>query len=397
MQHAVELFIASAEGDQAIREELCIQLSPLVEAGILRALSPDPPETEISSSLNAADIVVLLTSPEALTPGSAVEVALREGLAMERARKAVVIPLRARPFDAEGSILSERTIYPRDGRSLELDPLGQDHREARFRDAIVGVITGVTLCHVMVGDIFLEQERDALAAAAFRRAIALAERLADEEPDDEDHLTLVAVARDRLGDALLSIGDGPSALAAFESARHVRDRLVRVAPNHHGRRRALARCHESIGEVLRAMGDKSEALTAYGACLELRAALALELGDAESQRDLYTTHSRIGHVHRAMGDLEAAIAAFRTGLALAEALVAESGSTHGTFEADVALFCFRAATVLTDGTDDDRREARELLHRARAIYTALDESARMPEGQTIWPPAVEALLDTLDA
>jgi tetratricopeptide (TPR) repeat protein len=388
MHHAVELFVSAAPGDRALRQELCARLAPLVEGGLVREATASAGEASLPS-LQSADIVVVLLSPEALAERSPLLSALDEALGMERERRAVVIPLRARPCDVSDTPLAARVIYPRDERALD-DP---DHQGLAFREAITGILTGVALCHVTIGDHLLEREREAAAAAAFRRAHAIAERLTSEAPDDRDHLVLLALVRDRLGDALLAAGDGPSALAAFEAARRVRERLVRTTPAEAAMRRALARCHESIGEVLRAMGQKPEALAAYLKCLELREALAEELTHPEAKRELYATHGRIGHVHRAMGNTAAALEAFRTGLSLAEALAAEDEAAQ--HRADTALFYFRVATVLSDGETAERKEARTLLERALVLYRDLEASAELTTAQSIWPPAVEALLDTI--
>ena len=142
------------------------------------------------------------------------------------------------------------------------------------------------------------------------------------------------------------------------------------------------------------MGDKPEALEAYHACLALRVELAEELGHEDATRELYATHGRIGHVHRAMGDAEAALAAFRTGMALVEGLVRDDDEA-AVYRAETALFCFRMATVLADGTRAERDEARALLERALVIYRDLEARALLTQAQSIRPPAVEALLDTI--
>jgi tetratricopeptide (TPR) repeat protein len=310
---------------------------------------------------------------------------------MERDRRAVLVPLRAHPADLTATGLEQRTIHPRDGSSL----VSADHAELAWRGALAGVLEGVTLCHVTIGDIQLEREREALATASFRRALVIAEGLVTEDPDDEPNLALLALVRDRVGDALLAAGDGPNAFTAYDSARIVRERLVRDAPLNRDKRRALARCFESIGEVLRAIEDKPPALDAYRACLALRERLAEETADPRERREVYTTYGRIGHVLRAMGDTAASVHAFRTGLSIAEALAAE-GDDDGTSRADHALFCFRIATVLVDGGDADRDEARALLGRAKVTYAELEAAGLLLERQSIWPPAVDALLDTLD-
>jgi len=382
MSHAVEIFVCSAPADASALRELEERLEPLAAAGMVRPRA----KTDLSS----ADLALILVSPEALADGSTTRAALEQAALMERERRATLVPLRLRPTETAGTPLAERVLFPRDGSSLEAPA----EPERAWREAMKGVLEGVAKCHLMLGDILLEQERDAFAAASFRRAIVIAEGLVEDAPDDEPHLVLLAHSRDRLGDALLAAGDGPGAFRAFDSARVVRQRLVNDAPLHHDKRRALARCFESIGEVVRAMGEKTSALEAYRACLSLRDKLAEEIGDAASRRDLYTTHSRIGHVLRAMGDHEGALRAFQEGTDLAASLAAEHPKDV-LFTADHALFHFRSATVLADGAPEEHARARVLLEKAKAMYLDLEERGVLPSGHAIWPPAVDALLDNL--
>lgn len=401
MSHAAELFVCSEPSDRALGDELCARLAPLVEAGLVREFSSDVTGLSSAARVASADVVVALLSPDALRDGSSIKTVIDEALELERQRRTVLIPVRARACSLETGSLAERIVYPRDSSALDSDSL----REYAFGDALAGILTGITLCHVTVGDLLLESERETAAANAFRHARSIAEKLSTEFPEDLDHLALLALVRDRVGEALLAMGDGPGALAAFQSAKKVHERLVTDAVDPTARRKLLARCQESIGDVLRAMGDKPLALQAFQECLSLRNDLANDLGDVHSRRDVASTHVRLGHVLRAMGDTAGALAAFREGMTLADALARESttGSTAlvtpaeaGLFQADRALFCFRTASVLADGGTAQQQEARALLLRALAVYQDLEQRNVLPETHKIWPPAIEAMLDSLD-
>ena len=237
MTHAVELFVCSEPSDRALHDELCVRLGPLVEAGLVRDFPSDPVDSLPRARVASADVVVALISPAALADGSTVNAVITEAVAMERQQRTVLIPARARPCSLDSEPLCERIVYPRDESALDSDVA----REYAFRDVVAGVLTGITLCHVTVGDMLLQTEREAAGADAFRHALKIAERLSAEFPDDVDHLTLVSLVRDRLGDALLMMGDGPSALAAFRSAKEAHERLVATAVHRKNRRRLLAR------------------------------------------------------------------------------------------------------------------------------------------------------------
>lgn len=400
MSHAAELFVCSEPSDRALRDELCARLSPLIEAGLVREFPADVLDTLPSAQLASADVIVALISPDALVDGSSVKTVIAEALELERQRRTVFIPVRARPCSLDAGPLAERVVYPRDTGALDSDSL----REYAFGDVIAGILTGITLCHVTVGDLLLESQRETAAVIAFRHARSIAEKLSAEFPDDLDHLTLLSLVRDRVGEGLLANGDGPGALAAFQSAKIVHERLVKDAVDTTERRKLLARSHESIGDVLRAMGEKQLALQAFEECLSLRTDLAKEIGDVPSRRDVAATHVRIGHVRRAMSDSARALAAFREGMAIADDLAEENmrGSTAlvtpaeaGLFQADRALFCFRTASVLADGDATAQQEARALLLRALAVYQDLEQRNVLPETHKIWPPAIEAMLDSL--
>jgi tetratricopeptide (TPR) repeat protein len=392
MRNAVELFVSSAPGDAALRDALVEHLAFLSHEGLVReaaAPAEAPAERAVDARLGSADLVLLLISPEALAPGTSTEAEMRMALDMEREGRAVVVPVKLRAAALEDGPLAGRALVPV-GSPLA----SREDRLAALREIEAAVLTGVSLCHVRVGDILLARERDAAAAASFRTALSIADRVLAGDPTREDRLTHVALVRDRLGEALLAGGDGPGALAEFDAARGAREHLLSLAPEDERRRNALARSLESMGEVLRAMGEKKLALEAFRGCLALRHAIAESAPSAEATREVYLTQARMGHVLRTMGDVEGALAVFRVGMELSEALF-EQASLAAASRADHALFCFRAATVLAEGTPEQREEARSLLRRALALYSALANEGQMPEGQEIWPPAVESLLDSI--
>lgn len=401
MSHAAELFVWSDPSDRSLRDELCHRLGALVTSGLVREFPLEPADDSPSARIATADVVVVLLSPEGLKEGSSVQTAIQEALEFERKRRTVLIPVRARPCSIDAGPLVDRVVYPRDATALDDEAL----REYAFQEAVAGVLTGVTLCHVTVGDLLLEGEREAAAANSFRHARAIAEKLSAEFPDDLDHLALVALVRDRVGEAMLAMGDGPGALAAFQSAKEIHTQLLPRVVDRAERQRLLGRCVESIGDVLRAMGEKQLALQAFRDCLSLREELATTLGDVQSRRDVASTYVRLGHVLRALGEPTEALSAFREGMTLAEHLAFETATSStalmtqadvAAFQAERALFCFRTASVLADGGNTQRDEARELLLRALGIYHDLESRNVLPDAHKIWPPAIEAILDSLD-
>jgi tetratricopeptide (TPR) repeat protein len=161
--------------------------------------------------------------------------------------------------------------------------------------------------------------------------------------------------------------------------------------------RDLSGSYDNIGDVLRALGEKSAALTAFQKSLSIRMQLATGDGNHPSrQHEVYLSHSKIGNVLRALGDTPAAIAAFRTAIDMARHLSEKDGG-NPQWRVDDALFCFKAATILAEGTASERFEARTLLEHARSTLSDLSSAALLPHRQAIWLPAVEDFLSTLEA
>ena len=100
-------------------------------------------------------------------------------------------------------------------------------------------------------------------------------------------------ARLGLGEIHVSRGDLGAAMATFRKASAIAERLAKADPGNAGWQRDLSVSHEKIGDVLRAQGNLPGALESYRASLAIIERLAkADPGNAGWQRDLSVSHEQ---------------------------------------------------------------------------------------------------------
>lgn len=100
-------------------------------------------------------------------------------------------------------------------------------------------------------------------------ALALAERMAAENPDDEDWLHALATSREQVSITLAEAGDRAEALSQCETAAEIRQRLLARDTSDPERQRALARNRLVAGRLLRELDDLDGALKLFRKALTL--------------------------------------------------------------------------------------------------------------------------------
>jgi len=188
-----------------------------------------------------------------------------------------------------------------------------------------------------LGDFYLRRRApgDAeRALVAYQAALETAEALVGANPDDAQARRDLSVAQGRLGDFYLhrgALGDAERALVAYQAALATDEALVADNPEDAQARRDLSVAQERLGDFyLRrgAPGDAERGLAAYQAALATREALVVaNPDDALARRDLSVSHSKLADFYlrrSAPGDPERALAAYQAALATDEALVADN-------------------------------------------------------------------------
>ena len=124
-----------------------------------------------------------------------------------------------------------------------------------------------------------------------------------EGGDVEDSADNLSISHDRTGDVLLVQGDFAGALAAYQDDLAIAERLAAQDPGNAQWQGDLSISYERIGDVLLAQGDGDGALRAYRADLAIAERLAeQDPGNAEWQRDLVVSHYKLGVTLLAAGD-----------------------------------------------------------------------------------------------
>ena len=123
---AVEIFYSYAHEDQALRDELEKRLETLRRLGQITGWhdreiqAGTEREKEIEAHLNAANIVLLLISPDFISSDYCYNVVMPRALERHKAGQASVIPIILRPTDLEGTPIAKLSALPTDGKPVTI-------------------------------------------------------------------------------------------------------------------------------------------------------------------------------------------------------------------------------------------------------------------------------------
>jgi tetratricopeptide (TPR) repeat protein len=157
------------------------------------------------------------------------------------------------------------------------------------------------------------------ALASYDESLAIAWRLAAEEPGNTRWQHGLAQSHAKMGDVLRLQGSFDEALASYAASRAVAEGRVAAHPGDSEGQRGLAAAYFKIGEVLALQERPDEALASYRASNAIaRHFDALDPGNPDWQRSLGISHDRIGSMLEARNDFVAALAEYRSALAIAE-------------------------------------------------------------------------------
>jgi tetratricopeptide (TPR) repeat protein len=196
---------------------------------------------------------------------------------------------------------------------------------------------------------FHDAIRDLPGATPARRlvvakALEYLDRLARETGGDLELVRELAVAYQRVGDvqgypANPNLGDTQGAAASYRKALALAERLVAAAPEEAAARALLGRTHERLGATLAVLGESDGAGAALARAQELLEEVARERPrDGEVAHDLHVVHLRRGDLRWHQGDLDAALAHYEAARRLDEqVLAAAPGGAHAKRDLAVAL------------------------------------------------------------
>jgi tetratricopeptide (TPR) repeat protein len=156
-----------------------------------------------------------------------------------------------------------------------------------------------------------------------RNAEAVAEQLAQGQPDDARAKHDLADSRNAYGDAFKVLGDLSAALARYRAALATLEELARSEPENAAWQLDLTLSHRRIADSLRDQGAVAAAFQEYSAALALAEALvAADASKTAYKRQVGLNLERIGTLRRNEGELGVAAEYYDKLLANSEELVA---------------------------------------------------------------------------
>jgi tetratricopeptide (TPR) repeat protein len=93
--------------------------------------------------------------------------------------------------------------------------------------------------------------------------LAIAERLAQAEPDRADYQRDLSVSYERVGDLYRALGQGDSAREAYLKSLAIAERLAQAEPDRADYQRDLSVSYKRVGDLYRALGQGDSAREAY--------------------------------------------------------------------------------------------------------------------------------------
>jgi tetratricopeptide (TPR) repeat protein len=240
------------------------------------------------------------------------------------------------------------------------------------------------------GDILFDQGDLAGALKSYQDGLAIADRLAKQDPGNAGWQRDLSVSYDRIGDVQRAQGDLAGALKSYQDGLAIRDQLAKQDPGNAGWQRDLSVSYNKVGDVRRAQGDLAGALKSYQDGLGIRDQFAkLDPGNAGWQRDLSVSYDRVGDVQRAQGDLAGALKSYQDGLAIADRLAKQDPGNAG-WQGDLAFSYWRTGTTLGQVEPKSKNEAREMVQKARDILQQMQSRIRLTAQQQQWLDAIDA-------
>jgi uncharacterized caspase-like protein len=152
-----------------------------------------------------------------------------------------------------------------------------------------------------------------------RKALALVIR---KDPQYE-YFRDMAVSYNRSGDARRTLGDGIGALADYKLALRISQRLNVWLPENDTYRRDISVCHGKIGLAYRLLNDLPRSLIEYQVAMYItEQMIPAAPDDMELQRDLTVNLNAIGDTYRLMGNNAASFEPYQKSVDITQKLVA---------------------------------------------------------------------------
>ncbi len=232
----------------------------------------------------------------------------------------------------------------------------------------------LSACYMHVGDLLAGTGDTAGGIAALRQSLEVARRVDARRTGTSEDLLLMVRASEILGDAQMQARDIPGALQSYRTTLDLSRRRAKEFPGKTGStRHSLSLSHARLGDALAEQGDLAATLGAYREALRIREGLVAAFpSNITYRRELKTLYNWVGNYlgnpnFINLGDGASALRYYRQGLVIAEEM-AEVDPSNALARFDLSLSYAKNADVLTAS---DPGQAAALYRQALAIVDTL--------------------------
>jgi serine/threonine-protein kinase len=293
--------------------------------------------------------------------------AYRQGLAFSHHNLGHLLDATERPAEAEVAYRKALAIRDQLAHDFPAVPESPEYRRS------------MASSQASLAKVLYATGRPKEAEQAFRKALKVQEKLADDFPAVPLYKSQLAISLNNLGLVLEATGRKPEAEQAYRQAVAIRDKLVHDFPTIPAYRREMATTLNNLAELLRKLGRPREAEEPGRRALALREQLARDFPeDAGYRAALATSHNNLGLVLEAVGRRPEAEQAYRQAVAIHEKLAREfpEVAAHGR---DLAVSLGNLASLLR--TSGRPKEAEETYQRILALRKKLAPDFRAAPGK----------------
>ena len=183
---------------------------------------------------------------------------------------------------------------------------------------------------------------------AYRRAVALGQRLAADFPSQPEFRLELALSHGALGALLQATGRSPEAETAYHDALAILKKLVTDFPDRPDFRQGLSGIQNNLGNLLYETGRLAEAEAVHSEALAIRKQLAADDSDPSTiRRALAMSHNNLGWLFQSTNRLEKAESAYGDAVAVQKQAVVDFPN-RPEFRLELAKYLFNLGNVLRD-------------------------------------------------
>jgi tetratricopeptide (TPR) repeat protein len=248
-----------------------------------------------------------------------------------RARQAARLYAPSAPGKAKAAYVEAVALDPTDLWSwIELGRLRMAYDSlAAARQCFGAALQQVTderdrmALHNEFGHVLMAEGQLRDARSEYEAGLAIADRLAQQEPGNAGRQNDLSVSFEKLGDVELAAGNLAAARTRYEAGLAINAWLVQQEPGNANWQNDLSISFERLGDIELDAGDLAAARTQFESKLAIDLRLVnLDASNSKWQHDLAISYSKLGDIELEAGNLVAARARFDESLTILEMLAA---------------------------------------------------------------------------